>query len=102
MWGIIIFNSHIRKMIFSIMEEHSCLCSTINSQWNRQEAVFSLQRPGSCNQQNKEQNVQTLQNRVVKEIISRRPTIIKYAFFSALYITERKATERYLVCIRSN
>lgn len=86
MWAIIIFNSHIRKMIFSIMEEHSCLCSTINSQRNIQEAVFfSLQRPGSCNQQNKEQNVQTLQNRVVKEIISRRATIKKYALFSSVH-----------------
>jgi len=26
-------------VILSIVEEHSCICSTINSQWNRQEAV---------------------------------------------------------------
>ena len=33
------FYCHIRKVIFSIVEEHSCICSTINSQWNREEAV---------------------------------------------------------------
>ncbi len=39
MWGIISFYCHIRKVIFSTAEEHSCIWSTINSQRNKQEAV---------------------------------------------------------------
>lgn len=88
------FYCHIRKVIFSIVEEHSCICSTVNSQWNRPEAVlFSLQQPGSCNQQNKGPNIQTLQNRVVMEIIVTSQNC-EICNCPAPYITKRKAIER--------
>lgn len=47
------------------------ICSTINSQWNKQEAVFfpakGEEHVIDRTKKNKGQNIQTLQNRVVKE-----------------------------------
>lgn len=42
---------------------------------DRKQFFFPCKGQDSCNQQNKQQNIQTLQNRVVKEIMSTRATI---------------------------
>ena len=92
MWDIIIFcffYCHIRKVILSIVEEHSCTvyAAPLTANGTNKKQFFSLQKARSMSstgqkktKKNKGQNIQTLQNRVVKENhFNKEDKIKKYA-----------------------
>lgn len=81
---------HVRKVIFSTVEEHSLLCSAINGQWIQTRSSFFSPAKARITWQT-EHNIQIWQSRVVKETFIKSHNW-KICNHSAPYV---KATERF-------